>query len=51
VARGKLGPVIPFKALYTASDIMDAYSAAEEYKAEMAEIRARKAEAAAAKAA
>jgi hypothetical protein len=36
VARGKLGPVIPFKAMYTASDIMDAYIAAETYKAEMA---------------
>lgn len=36
VARGKLGPVIPFRALYTASDIMNAYLAAEAYKAEMA---------------
>jgi hypothetical protein len=36
VARGKLGPVIPFRALYTASDIMDAYVAAEAYRAEMA---------------
>lgn len=36
VARGKLSPVIPFVALYTASDVMDAYLAAEAYKAEMA---------------
>lgn len=42
VARGKLGPVIPFRALYTASDIMDAYLAAENYKADMAAHIARK---------
>jgi hypothetical protein len=35
VARGKLSPA-PGTKLYTASDIMDAYIAAEEYKAEMA---------------
>jgi hypothetical protein len=35
VARRRLGPVIPFRSLYTASDIMDAYEAVQEYKAAM----------------
>lgn len=40
VARRKLSPVIPFRALYTASDIMDTYLATEAYNAELAERRA-----------
>jgi hypothetical protein len=42
VARRRLGPVIPFKSLYTAADIMDAYEAVQEYKAGMAAIIAQK---------
>ena len=42
VARGKLGPVIPFRALYTAADVMAAYERVEAYKAEMAATIARK---------
>lgn len=36
VERRKLSPAIPFKAQYTAAAIMDAYWAAEQYKADMA---------------
>lgn len=38
VQRRKLSPVIPFRHLYTAADIMDAYERVEAYKAEMAAI-------------
>jgi hypothetical protein len=41
VARRRLGPVIPFKSLYTASDIMDAYDVVQAYKADLAEKIAR----------
>ena len=36
VARRRLGPVIPFRSLYTAADIMDAYGTVQAYKAELA---------------
>jgi len=42
VQRGKLGPVIPFRHLYTAADIMDTYRRVEAYKAEQAEKALRK---------
>jgi len=42
VQRGKLGPVIPFRNLYTAADIMDTYRRVEAYKAELAAKALRK---------
>lgn len=42
VARRRLGPVIPFRSLYTASDIMDAYNEVQAYKAWQAERTALK---------
>lgn len=45
VARRKLSPVIPFRALYTATDLMVTYLETEAYNAEMARRReARRAE-------
>ena len=45
VARSKLAPVIPFRARFTAHDVMETYLAVEAYNAEMAAKReARRAE-------